>query len=106
MPLRQSWIDPNTGASFPATVVFPRVDGVQAAEHLVGLLYVRFAGLDTYSAGYKPVQVVGTQITGVAYGSWFQPVVGGAQASFQSAIQGAAASFVAAAPEFSGAVFF
>lgn len=106
MPIRQPWVDPNTGATFPISLVVFKEDRIDLADQQVVLSYLRYASASCYQAGKQPIQVVGTQIGGVTYGSWFGAVVASAQAAFGAVVHGATASYLAAAPEFSGAVFF
>lgn len=106
MPLRQSYVDPNTGATYPVSWVVWRDNNVDFVNQIVDITYQRFASVTTYSTGFQPIQTVGTQVQGQTYASFFHDVVAGARASFVIACQGATGSYLSAAPEFSGATFF
>src|SRR6266851_4253243 len=103
MPWIQAWVDPNTGASFPASYV--RVTEVQPdpQSRRVNVTWQRWAGLDTYSLGLQPVQVQATQVSGSAFVLDFETPFRQAQAQFGTILRGAAGSFVTAAAELSGA---
>lgn len=106
MPLRQQWIDPNTGATYPVSWDVWRVNQVDEAKGIIDLTNMRYASVLCYSAGFQPIQTVGTQISGITYASFFFQPVSAARASYAAAVYAAVASYVAAAPEFSGATFF
>lgn len=105
MPYQQSYIDPNTGATFPQSYV--RVTGqpqVDFGSNRVSLTAVRYASQACYSLGYHPLQAVDLTIAGVAYGSWFAVPVGAALASFNSMIATTADAYIGSLLTMSGAI--
>lgn len=103
MPWLQSWIDPNTGATFPSSYV--RVTEVQPdpQSQRLTVAWKRWAGVDCYSLGLQPIQTQGTTISGSAFMLSFDTPYRLAQAQFGAVLRGAAGSFVTGAIEFSGA---
>lgn len=104
MPYQQSYVDPNTGATFPQSYV--RVQGVPRVnftEPNVTFAAARWVSQTQYSLGFHPIQSVDLAVQGQAYASWFAVNVNAAQASFNSMLLTSADAFIGALPTLSGA---
>lgn len=104
MPYQQSYIDPNTGATFPASYIrilsTPRVN---FSDPSVGFAAARWVSSTQYSLGFHPIQSVDINVQGAAYASFFAPNVNAAQASFNSMLLTSADSYIGGLPTLSGA---
>lgn len=105
MPTRafsQGYIDPNTGATFPASCLVPAVN-IDIIQGIASITVQRFASQTTYSNGYKPIQTLATQVIGAVYATVFAPAAQAAVASLNAAELNIAINYLAGAPEYSGA---
>lgn len=105
MPVRafsQPYVDANTGATFSASCLVPIVN-VDTVQQIGQIVVQRYASEFTYSLGFKPIQTVATQITGVTYGSVFGAFALQANQTMQATFLNLAITYLGAAPEYSGA---
>lgn len=104
MPYLQLWVDPNTGATYPASYV--RLSGqpqVDFGAQRVGMNAARYASQSCYSLGFHPLQAQDVTVTGLAYASWFATSVNAALASFNAMVATTADTYIGSLTVMSGA---
>lgn len=105
MPTRafqQGYVDANTGATFPASCLVPLVN-VDTLQNVASIVVQRFASQTTYSNGFKPIQTLATQVTGAVYATVFGAAAAAAVATMNAQALNLAITYLAGAPEYSGA---
>lgn len=105
MPTRafsQAYVDPQTGATFPASCLVPNVT-VDTIGNDANIVVQRYASQTTYSNGFKPIQTLATMVTGAVYATVFGAAAAAAVATMNATALNLAINFLAGAPEYSGA---